>query len=936
MSNTEGKIIKVRIAASATTINEVFHDETLKGTGQPDSVLGIADSVLENIDSKVADVQVNGTSVVSDNVANITVGDATLTIQKNGTAIDTFTANATEDKSINIEVPTKLSDISTVGQQAAIDSGITSTDVAQITTNKNDITTINDKIPTQASSSNKLADKNFVNSSISTNTANFIGTFNSVAELEAYTGTVTNNDYAFVISEDTAGNTVYNRYKYTTATTPASWQFEYALNNSSFTADQWAAINSGATTTNIGQIATNTSTISGHIANKNNPHEVTKAQVGLGNVDNTSDANKPVSTAQQAALDLKANSADVYTKTAADSLLAAKANTALSNLTDAGKNISNWSTNVSNCLVEIPQDINLTLSDGTLTLKSGSKFYMPDGTAITTTSDQTWSTTTMPSSNLFVFLSRYGNAVGLYGRCVVENCSSGSSLPSTVPSAGSFFNTSDNTIYVANNGVWDASTSGLPIAIVKSDADRNLVSIDKVFNGFGYMGSTVFALPGVKGLAAAGRKSDGSLNSFLVTLDSVKTVSSALSRSGKLCVQSTGSMFFAIDYVYDEAKNRIYNYGLQTAFCAGDLVYNAGRVESLTPRKVLHAVDYNDFADLQTTVENKADKATTLSGYGITDAYTKSATDTLLNAKASTSLDNLNNTGANIGNWSHNVSNCLVEIPQDINLELSSGTLTLKSGSKSYLPNGAGTFTAVTTTADKSTTSTTNGSALAFLTSSGATLALVAESNCVSGSSDSLAGTSYHIWYDTTNNTINYYGSDGTTVSGTRCLPCAKVTVSGGAISSIDQVFNGFGFIGSTIFALPGVKGVMPNGRNANGTLKNTILNNQSVKTTSASNGSYSIRLNNAQLAVNAMLYDEKENKNYLSPKSDANFRECCICGTMTATSNVISSLNIKTAFHAVDYSEITSVLMSVDGYDSSKTQTLKNVQGVISWVDDA
>lgn len=38
-----------------------------------------------------------------------------------------------------------------------------------------------------------------------------------------------------------------------------------------------------------------------------NPHNVTKADVGLSNVSNTSDANKPVSTAQQTALDLKAN-----------------------------------------------------------------------------------------------------------------------------------------------------------------------------------------------------------------------------------------------------------------------------------------------------------------------------------------------------------------------------------------------------------------------------------------------------------------------------------------------------------------------------------------------------------------------------------------------------------------------------------------------------
>lgn len=42
-----------------------------------------------------------------------------------------------------------------------------------------------------------------------------------------------------------------------------------------------------------------------HIANTSNPHNVTKAQVGLGNVDNTADANKPISTATQTALNAK-------------------------------------------------------------------------------------------------------------------------------------------------------------------------------------------------------------------------------------------------------------------------------------------------------------------------------------------------------------------------------------------------------------------------------------------------------------------------------------------------------------------------------------------------------------------------------------------------------------------------------------------------------
>ena len=42
--------------------------------------------------------------------------------------------------------------------------------------------------------------------------------------------------------------------------------------------------------------------IDAHLADHSNPHQVTKAQVGLGNVDNTSDADKPVSTAQAAAI----------------------------------------------------------------------------------------------------------------------------------------------------------------------------------------------------------------------------------------------------------------------------------------------------------------------------------------------------------------------------------------------------------------------------------------------------------------------------------------------------------------------------------------------------------------------------------------------------------------------------------------------------------
>lgn len=198
-------------------------------------------------------------SEMNNNVGYITsdsVGNGTLTIQKNSTTVGTFDANQSTNKTINISVPTSVSEISTTDQLNAINSGATTTNIGQIATNTSDISTINGKIPTQASSSNQLADKQFVNSSISTNTANFIGTFDSVAELEAYSGTLTNNDYAFVVGTDSDGNTVYNRYKYTTATTPASWEFEYALNNSSFTSAQWDAINSGITSGDVALIGT--------------------------------------------------------------------------------------------------------------------------------------------------------------------------------------------------------------------------------------------------------------------------------------------------------------------------------------------------------------------------------------------------------------------------------------------------------------------------------------------------------------------------------------------------------------------------------------------------------------------------------------------------------------------------------------------------------
>ena len=106
------------------------------------------------------------------------------------------------------------------------------------------IKTIESKIPADTTSENPLTNKEFVNSSIATNTATFRGTYTNVNQFPL-TG-VDDNDYVFLKVMDTEEPTQvlrYDRYKWD----GIGWTFEYSLNNSSFTSEQWTAINSGIT-----------------------------------------------------------------------------------------------------------------------------------------------------------------------------------------------------------------------------------------------------------------------------------------------------------------------------------------------------------------------------------------------------------------------------------------------------------------------------------------------------------------------------------------------------------------------------------------------------------------------------------------------------------------------------------------------------------------
>ena len=155
-------------------------------------------------------------------------------------------------------------------------------------------------------------------------------------------------------------------------------------------------------------------------------------------------------------------------------------------------------------------------------------------------------------------------------------------------------------------------------------------------------------------------------------------------------------------------------------------------------------------------------------------------------------------------------TNRILEIPQDIKLELNSGTLTIKAGTKGY--DGNGLF--YTVTSDITYTASANDTYFLYLRDSSPYFRISNKNESGTSVPSGYTGAFFH----TDTGICNFYSSG--TLTENLSLPIAIITVSNGAISSIDQVFNGFGYIGSTVFALPGVKVQIPDGKNEDGTLK--------------------------------------------------------------------------------------------------------------------
>lgn len=243
-----------------------------------------------------------------------------------------------------------------------------------------------------------------------------------------------------------------------------------------------------------------------------------------------------------------------------------------------------------------------------------------------------------------------------------------------------------------------------------------------------------------------------------------------------------------------------------------------------------------------------------------------------------------------------NIANCITHIPRDIKLELSNGTLTLKAGSKVYVPNGAGVFDTIITENDIARTGFAySGQFFLGLKIGGTGFEIQRVSDCASGTNPT---GHTGLYYKTNDNTIKFY-SNGTPTADVYSLPIGIISSDGTNIVSLDQTFNGFGYIGSTLFALPGVKGLIPNGRNTDGTAKNQQAVIDTIKTWFNDNYSF----NNFQIGISAndgisvglYSYDIQTNTTTESK---------CIVGSVTGTSGRIDRIKIKKVFTAIDYND--------------------------------
>ena len=279
-------------------------------------------------------------------------------------------------------------------------------------------------------------------------------------------------------------------------------------------------------------------------------------------------------------------------------------------------------------------------------------------------------------------------------------------------------------------------------------------------------------------------------------------------------------------------------------------------------------------------------------------------------------------------------SNCITKIPQDIKLSLTDGLLTIKAGSNFYYPNGKGDFKKVTTTSDiliSVGTATGLRVLIPTVNERGSSFAILGAQNGLnlfSGSSQPSVSVQTAYWYDTANNLIKRSTDSGTSWSkipgANICFPIYVANFNNGVCQSVEQEFNGVGYIGGCFFVLPELQLAIATGLNTDGTAKSklhTIANISTFSVVQNREDSYLCVSSNGELTISSVIstgytyYDNRKNLFYLN--------QVDVGGIYTpigvfSVQNGLIEFNRQTVFHALDFNELKKSIATVEKYEKT------------------
>lgn len=271
-----------------------------------------------------------------------------------------------------------------------------------------------------------------------------------------------------------------------------------------------------------------------------------------------------------------------------------------------------------------------------------------------------------------------------------------------------------------------------------------------------------------------------------------------------------------------------------------------------------------------------------------------------------------------IDGMQNKITNCVIEIPQNITISKGGSQWGyVNKGSKLYIPNGKnedGSLIFEEDVLENNLTifnrSESDYDSIMILSKHHGQITVRQES-IVSGETPPAEGD--YVWYDTVNNVIKRYvdgqpyTSDGYG-GDLLALPVCVVSRKPGKPQTATP-FNGFNYVGSTIFALPGVKGLIPNGRNENGTLNNikTTLTKIITRTFDASvnydNLVFPITINQE---IGSGLYELNDEENFLYETSTGvKYTDRYVAMSGSVSAGKITSFKPKLPFRAVDWNDI-------------------------------